>query len=173
MSETESFAAASPGDEFVYLPAFQQLVLDRTHDLITVLDPTGTYLLKTNLSTLTHSGADELGLLVAAPDPTQVYAATLVFQAFALAGAADPAQTDLSRLRRSAGPGRDAAVGLGGRASRGGAQLLGRHSRAACLARVGALARRQLSLQLRRPLIFRNERVGHFLAQYVGRELDK
>ncbi|HET6208966.1 MAG TPA: hypothetical protein VFD94_01210 [Jatrophihabitans sp.] len=42
-----------------------------------VLDPTGTYLLKTNLSTLTHSGADELGLLVAAPDPTQVYAATL------------------------------------------------------------------------------------------------
>ena len=42
MSETESFAAASPGDEFVYLPAFQQLVLDRTHDLITVLDPAGT-----------------------------------------------------------------------------------------------------------------------------------
>ena len=42
-----------------------------------VLDPTGTYLLKTNLSTLTHSGSDELGMLLAAPDPTQVYAATL------------------------------------------------------------------------------------------------
>ena len=42
MSETESFATASPGDDFVYLAAFQQLVLERTHDLITVLDPTGT-----------------------------------------------------------------------------------------------------------------------------------
>ena len=41
MSETESFATASPGDDFVYLAAFQQLVLERTHDLITVLDPTG------------------------------------------------------------------------------------------------------------------------------------
>src|SRR6202521_132683 len=42
MSETESFATASPGDDFIYLAAFQQLVLQRTHDLITVLDPTGT-----------------------------------------------------------------------------------------------------------------------------------
>jgi PAS domain S-box-containing protein len=42
MSETESFATASPGDDFVYLAAFQQLVLERTHDLITVLDPSGT-----------------------------------------------------------------------------------------------------------------------------------
>jgi PAS domain S-box-containing protein len=42
MSETESFATASPGDDFVYLAAFQQLVLERTHDLITVLDPAGT-----------------------------------------------------------------------------------------------------------------------------------
>ena len=42
-----------------------------------VLDPNGTYLLKTNLSTLTHSGSDQFGMLLAAPDPTQVYAATL------------------------------------------------------------------------------------------------
>lgn len=42
-----------------------------------VLNPTGTYLLKTNLSTLTHSGADQFNMLLAAPDPTQVYAATL------------------------------------------------------------------------------------------------
>src|SRR5713101_4185168 len=42
MSEAESFATAMPGDDFVYLAAFQQLVLERTHDLITVLDPSGT-----------------------------------------------------------------------------------------------------------------------------------
>jgi PAS domain S-box-containing protein len=44
MSETESFAATDPGapDDLVYLAAFQQLVLDRSHDLITVLDPDGT-----------------------------------------------------------------------------------------------------------------------------------
>jgi PAS domain S-box-containing protein len=42
MSEAESFATASPNDDFVYLAAFQQLVLERTHDLITVVDPTGT-----------------------------------------------------------------------------------------------------------------------------------
>jgi PAS domain S-box-containing protein len=44
MSETESFATASPGDDFVYLAAFQQLVLERTHDLITVVDPGGAIL---------------------------------------------------------------------------------------------------------------------------------
>jgi PAS domain S-box-containing protein len=42
MSEAESFATASPGDDFVFLAAFQQLVVERTHDLITVLDPVGT-----------------------------------------------------------------------------------------------------------------------------------
>jgi PAS domain S-box-containing protein len=42
MSEAESFATVLPGDDFVYLAAFQQLVLERTHDLITVLDPSGT-----------------------------------------------------------------------------------------------------------------------------------
>src|SRR5437660_480890 len=42
MSETESFATVSPDDDFVYLAAFQQLVLERTHDLITVLNPSGT-----------------------------------------------------------------------------------------------------------------------------------
>jgi len=41
------------------------------------LDPDSTYLLKTNLSTLTHSGADEFGRLLAPPDPTAVYAAAL------------------------------------------------------------------------------------------------
>jgi PAS domain S-box-containing protein len=41
MSEAESFATASAADDFVYLAAFQQLVLERTHDLITVLDPSG------------------------------------------------------------------------------------------------------------------------------------
>jgi PAS domain S-box-containing protein len=40
MSET-GFVTESPGDDFVYLAAFQQLVLERTHDLITVLDPIG------------------------------------------------------------------------------------------------------------------------------------
>jgi PAS domain S-box-containing protein len=42
MSEAESFVTALPSDDFVYLAAFQQLVLERTHDLITVLDPIGT-----------------------------------------------------------------------------------------------------------------------------------
>jgi len=42
MSEAESFATVLPGDHFVYLAAFQQLVLERTHDLVTVLDPSGT-----------------------------------------------------------------------------------------------------------------------------------
>ena len=42
MSEAEFFATAMPGDDFVYLAAFQQLVLERTNDLITVLDPSGT-----------------------------------------------------------------------------------------------------------------------------------
>ena len=41
MSETRSFDAP-PGDDFVYLAAFQQLVLERSHDLITVIDPRGT-----------------------------------------------------------------------------------------------------------------------------------
>ena len=40
MSETRSFDAP-PGDDFVYLAAFQQLVLERSHDLITVTDPLG------------------------------------------------------------------------------------------------------------------------------------
>ena len=40
MSETRSFDAP-PGDDFVYLAAFQQLVLERSHDLITVSDPSG------------------------------------------------------------------------------------------------------------------------------------
>jgi PAS domain S-box-containing protein len=44
MSETESFAApdAAARDDLVYPAAFQQLVLDRSHDLITVLDTVGT-----------------------------------------------------------------------------------------------------------------------------------
>ncbi len=41
MSETRSFDAP-PGDDFVYLAAFQQLVLERSHDLITATDPLGT-----------------------------------------------------------------------------------------------------------------------------------
>jgi PAS domain S-box-containing protein len=41
MSETRSFDAP-PGDDFVYLAAFQQLVLERSHDLITVTDLLGT-----------------------------------------------------------------------------------------------------------------------------------
>ena len=41
MSETWAFDAP-PGDDFVYLAAFQQLVLERSHDLITVTDPLGT-----------------------------------------------------------------------------------------------------------------------------------
>ena len=41
MSEARSFDAP-PGDDFVYLAAFQQLVLERSHDLITVTDPLGT-----------------------------------------------------------------------------------------------------------------------------------
>jgi LysM repeat protein len=42
-----------------------------------VLDPAATYLLKTNLSTLTHSSSHELLGFQAAPDPTSVYAASL------------------------------------------------------------------------------------------------
>src|SRR5579864_7534385 len=42
MSETESFATAPPGGDFIDLAVFQQLVLERTHDLITVVDPVGT-----------------------------------------------------------------------------------------------------------------------------------
>src|SRR3954463_8989383 len=43
MSGTDSFATReTPGDDFVYLAAFQQLVLERVHDLVTVMDPLGT-----------------------------------------------------------------------------------------------------------------------------------
>src|SRR5205823_7321236 len=43
MSETDSFVVqGTPGDDFVYLAAFQQLVLERVHDLVTVMDPAGT-----------------------------------------------------------------------------------------------------------------------------------
>ena len=43
MSETDSFVAqGTAGDDFVYLAAFQQLVLERVHDLVTVMDPVGT-----------------------------------------------------------------------------------------------------------------------------------
>jgi PAS domain S-box-containing protein len=43
-SEAEEVVAhaASVGDDLVYLAAFQELVLERTHDLITVMDATGT-----------------------------------------------------------------------------------------------------------------------------------
>jgi PAS domain S-box-containing protein len=41
MSETRSFDAP-PDDDFVHLAAFQQLVLERSHDLITVIDLLGT-----------------------------------------------------------------------------------------------------------------------------------
>ena len=43
MSETESYVARAAGgrDDFVYLAAFQQLLLERSHDLITVLDTSG------------------------------------------------------------------------------------------------------------------------------------
>ena len=41
MSETRSFDAPPMGDDFVYLAAFQQLVLERSHDLITVVDLLG------------------------------------------------------------------------------------------------------------------------------------
>jgi PAS domain S-box-containing protein len=41
MSETRSFDAPPAGDDFVYLAAFQQLVLERSNDLITVVDPAG------------------------------------------------------------------------------------------------------------------------------------
>jgi len=39
---TRSFDAPPRGDGLVYLAAFQQLVLERSHDLITVTDPVGT-----------------------------------------------------------------------------------------------------------------------------------
>src|SRR5436190_22905679 len=43
MSGTDSFATReTPGEGFVYLAAFQQLVLERVHDLVTVMDPLGT-----------------------------------------------------------------------------------------------------------------------------------
>ena len=43
MSGTDSFATReTPGDDVVYLAAFQQLVLERVHDLVTVMDPLGT-----------------------------------------------------------------------------------------------------------------------------------
>src|SRR5437773_11602704 len=43
MSGTDSFVVRdTPGDDFVYLAAFQQLVLERVHDLVTVMDPVGT-----------------------------------------------------------------------------------------------------------------------------------
>jgi PAS domain S-box-containing protein len=61
MSGTESFTAASGSDDFVYLAAFQQLVLERTHDLITVLDPTGTIVYASpSWQTLTGWDPDEL-----------------------------------------------------------------------------------------------------------------
>src|SRR5438876_2908469 len=41
MSEGEPFATVSPGDDFVHLAAFPQRALERTHDLITVLDRGG------------------------------------------------------------------------------------------------------------------------------------
>jgi PAS domain S-box-containing protein len=43
MSGTDSFVVdGTSGDDFVYLAAFQQLVLERVHDLVTVMDPVGT-----------------------------------------------------------------------------------------------------------------------------------
>jgi hypothetical protein len=42
---TEIDSSVTPettGDDFVYLAAFQQLVLERVHDLVAVLDPVGT-----------------------------------------------------------------------------------------------------------------------------------
>src|SRR4051812_36365686 len=43
MSRTDSLVMDdAPGDDFVYLAAFQQLVLERVHDLVTVMDPVGT-----------------------------------------------------------------------------------------------------------------------------------
>src|SRR2546423_12287581 len=43
MSRADSFVVHdTPGDDFVYLAAFQQLVLERVHDLVTVMDPLGT-----------------------------------------------------------------------------------------------------------------------------------
>ena len=42
MSETQSFEAVPEGDDLVYLAAIQQLVLERSHDLITVTDALGT-----------------------------------------------------------------------------------------------------------------------------------
>ena len=43
MSGTDSIVAQdTPGDDFVYLAAFQQLVLERVHDLVTFMDPVGT-----------------------------------------------------------------------------------------------------------------------------------
>jgi len=42
MTELRSIDAPSRGDDLVYLAAFQQLVLERSHDLITVTDPVGT-----------------------------------------------------------------------------------------------------------------------------------
>jgi PAS domain S-box-containing protein len=62
MSETESFATASPGDDLVFLAAFQQLVLERAHDLITVLDPSGT-IVYASASWHTLTGWDPEGLV--------------------------------------------------------------------------------------------------------------
>ncbi len=44
MSDTGFSVTESPEGDFVFLSAFQQLILERTHDLITVLDPVGTIL---------------------------------------------------------------------------------------------------------------------------------
>jgi len=41
MNDTRSFEAPPTGEDFVYLAAFQQLVLERSHDLITVVDVLG------------------------------------------------------------------------------------------------------------------------------------
>src|SRR3954451_4256361 len=63
MTETERFVApGTAGDDFVYLAAFQQLVLERTHDLITVLDPAG-MILFASPSWRTMTGWDPDGLV--------------------------------------------------------------------------------------------------------------
>ena len=61
MSETRSFDAP-PGDDFAYLAAFQQLVLERSNDLITVTDPAGT-IVYASPSWHTVLGWDPEGLL--------------------------------------------------------------------------------------------------------------
>ena len=58
MNDTRSFEAPPTGEDFVYLAAFQQLVLERSHDLITVVDVLGA---KSSLGRCVQDATQSLG----------------------------------------------------------------------------------------------------------------